>query len=148
METLEPIATTIPLKLDSDPSPLTKSKSQIQNSYTVKQFYDLLNGFIRNPVLCECDTIDSKDDTTSILDCVDQCLDAIDKAWADEISRKKTSDVEKLLMENAPIAVDALCQYYGKEGSEVVYEELLEMAIKLKRMQFITQRQKMIYIPV
>ena len=136
-------STTIPIKLDSTPSPLFSSKSQVQNSYTVKQLYDLLNGFIQDPLLRDCEHVDSKDDETTILDCIDECLKAIDKAWDDEISKKKTSDVEKLLMENAPIAVDVLVQYY-RDGKEVIYEELLEMAIKLKRMKVVTQRQKMI----
>ena len=145
-ESLDP--TTIPIKLDSTPSALVSSKSQVQNSYTVKQLYDLLNGFIRDPFLRDCENVDSKDDETTILDCIDKCLDTIDKAWKDEISRKKASDIENLLMDKAPIAVNVLVQYYGKDGSKVIYDELLEMVIKLKRMKAVTQRQKMIYIPV
>ena len=115
----------------------------------IKQLYDLLNGFIKDPLLTTCiKNYQGEDKSLTILDCIDTCLDTIIKTFNDNISKKGAYDVQQLLKEAKPIEADALQRYYGNDGSDVIFQELLEMATNLQLMNNVVSRQKMIYIPV
>ena len=126
------------------PQPLKATASMIQSRYTVKQLYDLLNGFIPNPTLCEIPLIESNNSNKTILDCIDECLLCIIDEWDDlKITTKTSNDVLPLLSKKVPESNDALFKYYD----DIIYDELFAMALKTQEMNFVIKKQKMIYIP-
>eukprot|EP01083_Nonionella_stella_P075424 205042_1 len=139
------------IELSPLPPSNLKAHSTIQSTYTVKQFHDLLNGFVQNPKLSDIQNLgielNTEDDQNkTILDCLDDVLDCIDKAWDDKtITTKTVEDVPRLLSQQRSLAHDALSSYY--QDDTIIYDELLAMALKTKEMNFVIKKEKMIYIP-